>query len=229
MKILAIDTSAKAASCAICEDGKLLAECFQNNGLTHSKTIMPLIENMLSCCNEKIENIDKIAVAAGPGSFTGLRIGVSAAKGMSWASGIPVCGVSTLEAMAWQFSFIKETLCVVMDARAGQVYNAIFKFENGELKRLCPDRAIALQDLLEELKGIGEIFLVGDGALLCYNEGINAGVSLSVPADAQLQSRASGVALASQNIQGDSAEKLEIFYHRLPQAERERLAKLNNK
>lgn len=229
MKILAIESSALAASVCVEIGGKLVAESFQNNGLTHSKTVMPMLENMLASCGETISGMDKIAVAAGPGSFTGLRIGVSVAKGLSWSSGVPVCGVSTLEAMAWQMSASNGTVCAVMDARAGQVYNALFEFENGEMTRLCPDRAIKLSELTEELKGRERIVLVGDGAEMCYNKCMECGVAAVLPGEALRFPRASGVARAARDAAADSADKLEISYLRLPQAERERLARLNNK
>ena len=100
MKVLALESSAKAVSVAVCENGMVLAQGYQNTGLTHSVTMMPLLENMLEKASIKLEDRDIIAVAAGPGSFTGLRIGVSAAKGLAWALDKPCCGVSTLEAMA---------------------------------------------------------------------------------------------------------------------------------
>ncbi len=229
MKILAIESSALAASVCVECDGKLVAEAFQNNGLTHSKTVMPMLENLLKTCGEELEDIDKIAVAAGPGSFTGLRIGVSVAKGLSWASGIPVCGVSTLEAMARQASFFEGVICPVMDARAGQVYNAMFKCKDGEITRICEDRAIAMNALLEDLKREERVLLLGDGAEMCYCECEKFGIAAVLPESAQRFPRACGVARAARDMEGVSPEKLEIYYLRLPQAERERLAKMQNK
>ncbi len=230
MKILAIESSAIAASVCVECDGKLVAEAFQNNGLTHSKTVMPMLENMLKTCGEKLDGIDKIAVAAGPGSFTGLRIGISVAKGLSWATRIPVCGVSTLEAMAYQASFFEGVICPVMDARAGQVYNAVFRCKDGVITRICKDRAIALSALLEELESEEErILLLGDGAEMCYNECKKLGIVAALPDSAQRFPRACGVARAARNMEGVPPEKLEIYYLRLPQAERERLAKMKNK
>ncbi len=229
MKILAIESSALAASVCVEQDGKLVAEAFQNNGLTHSVTVMPMLENMLKSCNETVAGMDKIAVAAGPGSFTGLRIGVSVAKGLSWSTGVPVCGVSTLEAMAWQATASSGIICPVMDARAGQVYNSLFSYTGGELVRLCPDRAIALSELLDEIKDEREIILLGDGAQMCYNECVSKGVNARLIESAQRYPRASGVARAARDINAGTPEELDISYLRLPQAERERLAKLNNK
>ena len=229
MKILAIESSALAASVCVECDGKLVAESFQNNGLTHSKTVMAMLENMLKSCGEKLENMDKIAASAGPGSFTGLRIGVSVAKGLSWSSGVPVCGVSTLEAMAWQAASFDGVVCPVMDARAGQVYNGLFKSRDGELERVCEDRAIALKDLTDELKNYEDIMLLGDGAHLLYDKLSEMGISARMMPEALRFPRASGVARAARDMEADAPEKLEIKYLRLPQAERERLARMNNK
>jgi len=229
MKILAIESSALAASVCVVDAGKLVAEAFQNNGLTHSKTVMPMLEDMLKNCGEELKNMDKIAVAAGPGSFTGLRIGVSVAKGLSWSSGVPVCGVSTLEAMAWQASAFDGIVCVVMDARAGQVYNALFRFKDDELIRLSEDRAIALSELVEEIKGEDKILLIGDGAELCWKECEKSGIAAHMINESLRFPRASGVAKAASDKPAGAPEELEICYLRLPQAERERLARLNNK
>lgn len=229
MKILAIESSALAASVCVECDGKLVAEAFQNNGLTHSKTVMPMLENMLRSCGETLEGMDKIAVAAGPGSFTGLRIGVSVAKGLSWSSGVPVCGVSTLEAMAWQAMSFDGVICPVMDARAGQVYNALFKKADGKIERLCDDRAIALSELCDELRVYEKIIILGDGAQLLHNKLCEIGIASEIMPEALCFPRASGVACAARDVQAETPEKLEIKYLRLPQAERERLARMNNK
>jgi tRNA threonylcarbamoyladenosine biosynthesis protein TsaB len=127
---LALESSAAAASVALCEDEKLVAQYFQNSGKTHSRTQMPLVESMLRNRDMTLSGVDLIAVAAGPGSFTGLRIGIAAAKGLAWPENKPCCGVSTLEAMAHQLSHLSAILCPVMDARRSQVYNALF-FEGG--------------------------------------------------------------------------------------------------
>jgi len=151
MKILALDSSAKPASVAVVTDGKLIGQYFQNSGLTHSRTLLAMTEALLKNLELKIADLDLIAVSKGPGSFTGVRIGVSAAKGMAWGADIPVCGISTLEAMAYQIQEPEILLCPVMDARRNQVYNALFKWQNGTLIRLCEDRAISLEDLATEL------------------------------------------------------------------------------
>ena len=223
MKILAIESSAKAASVAIVEDGKILAEAFLNCGLTHSVTIMPSVEWLLKMSNLSMRDISKIAISAGPGSFTGLRIGMAAVKGLAWACNIPCCGVSTLEACATAVSHIDGTVCAVMDARANQVYNALFTAKDGVLTRLCEDRAISLRDLKKELEKKGNVILVGDGAELCYSE--FDGKYKTAPEQIKLQ-RAASVALLSENAPEYSAHELKPEYIRLPQAERERLERL---
>ena len=167
MLILAFETSAKAASVALTENGKLLGESYQNTGLTHSQTLMVMAEDLLKQCGKTVSDVTAVAVAEGPGSFTGVRIGVAAAKGLAWGGQIPCYGVSTLEAMAETLGAWEGHICACMDARRNQVYNALFLVEKGKLQRVSEDRAIALSDLKEELEHIdGPIFLVGDGSSL---------------------------------------------------------------
>ena len=228
MKILALESSAVACSVCLTEDDFLIAQAYQNNGLTHSVTLMPMCEDMLKNCGIKLEEVDVIAVAAGPGSFTGLRIGVSAAKGLGWALDKPCAKVSTLEAMAWNLSMLPGDICPVMDARRSQVYNARF-FSDGEtITRLTPDRAISLEELREEIKKRDrEQILVGDGAHLCYNEFQKAGLPARVTGPNLRFQSAWGVARAAldQARAGGliTAGELVPEYHRLSQAERERL------
>lgn len=229
MRILAFETSAKAASVALLEDETLLAESYQNTGLTHSQTILSMAENLLHTCDKTVADLDAVAVAGGPGSFTGIRIGVAAAKGLSWGRELPLYGVSTLEAMALSLGIINGIVCCSMDARRNQVYNAVFQAENGVITRLREDRAISLADLDEDLKTFSQdIFLVGDGANLCYNT-LNAPNLHLVPEHRRHQ-RASGVGLAAlrqiaAGISGDAAA-MQPNYLRLSQAERERLERL---
>lgn len=227
MKILGIESSAKAASICIWQDGKILADMYCNNGLTHSKTILLMIENMLKQTGENFKNFDKIAIAYGPGSFTGLRIGAAVAKGLSWASGISCTGVSTLEAMAQNVSSFNGVVAPVMDARAGQVYNALFEVQKGMIKRLCSDRAIALKDLSHELKTYPSVKLLGDGAEMCYQKLSNDVLGLELMPENIRFPRAWGVCECAKNQLGVSADSLKLEYIRLPQAERERLARLN--
>ena len=228
MLILAFETSAKAASTALLEDGRLLGEIYQNTGLTHSQTLMVMAEDLLKQCGKTVGEISAVAVAEGPGSFTGVRIGVAAAKGFAWGAELPCCGVSTLEAMAELAGVWQGYLCPCMDARRSQVYNALFYVNRGEIQRLTPDRAIALCDLEKELKNLQEpIFLVGDGSNLCYNTLLESVPSLVLPPEHRMHQRATGVALAAAKKLAAGAEcsgaALVPNYLRLSQAERERL------
>mgnify|MGYP003417555782 FL=1 len=231
MLLLAFETSAKSCSAAL-HDGKgLLAESYQNSGLTHSQTLMVMAEDLLKVCGKSAADVTHLAVAAGPGSFTGVRIGVSAAKGFAWGAEKPVYGVSTLEAMALGLGVMDGHICCCMDARRKQVYNAIFLAENGRLTRVCEDRAISLEELKEELLSIdGPIYLVGDGAELTMRT-LGAEIpALILPPEHRRHQRASGVALAAIGAmeRGESADgaALQPNYLRLSQAERERMEKL---
>ena len=167
--ILAFETTAKAGSVALLEDGKLLAESYQNTGLTHSQTLMVMAEDMLKAAGKTMADVTAVAVAEGPGSFTGVRIGVAAAKGLAWGGELPCYGVSTLESMALTLGIYEGYVCACMDARRNQVYNALFYVNSGVMERVCEDRAIALSDLKTELEHMdGPIFLVGDGSTLTY-------------------------------------------------------------
>ena len=152
MKILALETSAKAVSAAVSENGRILAAGYQDTGLTHSRTLMPIVEHILKNTDMKLADMDAIAVAVGPGSFTGIRIGVAAAKGLAFSVDKPAVGVSTLAAMARNVAFADGLVVCAMDARRNQVYNANFAAESGVLTRLTPDRAISLADLAEEVR-----------------------------------------------------------------------------
>ena len=230
MLILAYETSAKAGSVALLEDGKLLGESYQNTGLTHSQTLMTMAQDLIESCGHTPQQIGAVAVAAGPGSFTGVRIGVAAAKGFAWGAQIPCYGVSTLEAMALQLGIWEGTVVCAMDARRSQVYNAVFSVQEGKLTRLCEDRAIALSDLAEEIKILQKpLFLVGDGSNLCYNTLKETVPGLVLPAEHRMHQRATGVGLLAwqqicAGVEGDGAA-LAPNYLRLSQAERERLAR----
>ena len=225
MKILAFESSAKAASVALCEDEFLIAQSYQNSGLTHSTTLLPMAKSLLDHCGVALEQVDCLAVAAGPGSFTGLRIGISTVKGLAWGLEKPCAGVSTLEAMAWNLAHMDGVICCAMDARRRQVYNALFRARGGALERLCEDRAISLEELAWELEGCPDAqIVVGDGAQLCYNDAEARGHVLQMaPPHLRFQS-AWGVELARSGRLTDAAS-LVPEYHRLSQAERERLAK----
>lgn len=231
MLILAFETSAKAASAALLEDGVLLAESYQNSGLTHSRTLMKMAQELLCSCDRQPQDVTAVACASGPGSFTGVRIGTAAAKGFAWGRSLPCCGVSTLEAMARGAGAFCGVVCCVMDARRGQVYTALFSSENGVQKRLCADRARSLAELREDLKPYAQekILLLGDGAKLCAEALAADGSAVLLAPEHLRMQRASGVALvAAAQLQAGlpaDAAALTPNYLRLSQAERERLAK----
>ena len=230
MLILAFETSAKAASVALAEEGALLGECYQNTGLTHSQTLLVMAQDLLNQCGRDVCQVTAVAVAAGPGSFTGVRIGVAAAKGFAWGGERPCYGVSTWEAMAATLGIFQGYVCPCMDARRSQVYNALFYVNQGKRERLREDRAIALADLAEELKTLkGPIFLVGDGCVLAYRT-LSAEIpNLILPPEHRMHQRAVGVALlAEQKLaagEPGDGNALTPNYLRLSQAERERMEK----
>ena len=228
MHVLAFETSAKAASVALTENGKLLGESYQNTGLTHSQTLMVMAEDLLKQCGKTVTDITAVAVAEGPGSFTGVRIGVAAAKGFAWGREIPCYGISTLEAMAVSLGVWEGHICACMDARRNQVYNALFYVNQGTLERAAEDRAIALSDLKTDLEHMdGPIFLVGDGAVLTYKTLAPEIPNLILPPEHRLHQRAVGVALLAEKkaAAGETGDgnALNPNYLRLSQAERERL------
>ena len=231
MLTLAFETSAKAASVALMENGKLLGESYQNTGLTHSQTLMVMAEDLLKQCGKTMADVTSVAVAEGPGSFTGVRIGVAAAKGMSWGGQLPCYGVSTLEAMAVSLGAYEGHVCACMDARRSQVYNALFLVDGGTAERFSEDRAIALADLKTELEHIdGPIYLVVDGSQLTYKTLSGEISNLILPPEHRMHQRAVGVALLAEQKQsagepGDG-NALSPNYLRLSQAERERAEKM---
>ncbi len=229
--LLAFETSAKAASVALFDGEKLLGESYQNTGLTHSQTLMVMAEDLLKQCNHIPADVEAVAVAEGPGSFTGVRIGVAAAKGFAWGKNIPCYGVSTLESMALGLGAFDGLICPVMDARRSQVYNALFYVNQGVVSRKTEDRAIALSDLAEELKNAQiPVFLVGDGSNLCYTTLKEQIPNLVLPPEHRLHQRAVGVGLAALRkiAAGEPGDgnALTPNYLRLSQAERERLEKM---
>ena len=234
MLILAFETSAKAASVALTDGEKLLGESYQNTGLTHSQTLLPMAQELLKSCGYTPQQVEAVAVAAGPGSFTGIRIGVAAAKGFAWGKELPCYGVSTLEAMARNLGVWQGLVVPVMDARRSQVYTATFLAESGKLSRLCEDRAISLEKLGNELQNVTQpIFLVGDGSILCYNTLKATVPKLVMPPEHRMHQRAAGVALvaADKIAAGENGNGAELTpnYLRLSQAERERLEKEQKK
>ena len=227
MKILALESTAVAGSAALVEDEKVLGEFYCNTALTHSQTLMPMVEQLLACTRTALEGVDLFAVTAGPGSFTGVRIGVSSVKGMAMALEKPCCAVSTLEAMACGASMVEGLVCALMDARCGQVYTALFRVSGGRVERLTKDSAVSAAEAAAACAAWpGEkLYLAGDGAALCAPlpefRALNA-VLLPEPVRYQ---RASGAARAALAMAGRgevlSADRLAPIYLRVPQAERE--------
>ena len=230
MLTLAFETSAKAGSVALLDGDRLLGESYQDTGLTHSQTVMAMAENLIAHCGYTPRDVQAVAVAHGPGSFTGIRIGVAAAKGFAWGAQLPCYGVSTLEAMALGLGVYQGYVLPVMDARREQVYTALFYVNHGTVERKTEDRAISLQQLGEEIKNLSEsVFLVGDGSILCYNTLGEEIPGLVMPPQHRMHQRAVGVGLAAHKAAqaGDAgdASALQPNYLRLSQAERERLAR----
>lgn len=219
--ILGIDSSAITAGCALYDSGRVIAEQFLNTKHTHSQTLLPMVENMLKSAEVSLSDVETIAVTAGPGSFTGLRIGIASVKGMAMGAGKRCVSVSTLEAIAYNFVGVDGIICCAMDARCGQVYNALFRSENGIITRLCEDRAIKAADLYEELKKLdGSIILAGDGAEILHKATEESFTLAPLPLRYQ---RGLGVCLAAEGKESIDAAALMPSYLRLPQAERERL------
>ena len=228
MLILSVDSSASPASVCLYDD-RILAEYYINVGLTHSQTLVAMIESLLKITDTRVEDIDLYAVNSGPGSFTGVRIGVSAVKGMAYAQNKPCVAVSTLRSMANNCLAENAVICACMDARRHQVYNALFKITGGAVERICDDRAISIEALIDELKSVDDaVILVGDGADLVYSSCKELKNVTSAPLNQRYQ-RASSVAM----IAADKAKKGETIpaaslmpsYLRLSQAERERMQK----
>ena len=228
MKILALDSTAVVGTVALCEDTRPIALYTLNTGNTHSQTLLPMIESALRCAEWTVDDVELFAVSQGPGSFTGVRIGVATVKGLAFGKGKTVIGVSTLEAMARNLLPTKGLICPVMNARRGQVYNALFFADGDSLTRLCPDRALAADDLAAELRAREDPFyLIGDGVDVA-TAALGDLTPLPCPTPVAEQN-AAGVALAAYHLYEAGVRTtdrdLSPIYLRLPQAERERLEK----
>lgn len=227
MKILAIDGSGVAASVAILENEKLVAEYTINHKLTHSHTLMPMINEICTMTNQDLSTIDAIGVTSGPGSFTGLRISAGTAKGMALGLDIPIVGIPTLDAIAHNIPYTNHIICPIMDARRNHVYTAIYKWEDEVLKRLTDHLVIPMTDVIEMVKKYGEkVIFMGDG-IEVYKEIIEDSLgerAYLAPPSLRLQ-RASTIAiLAMEGFKaGDTVSHMEFAptYLRPSQAERE--------
>lgn len=227
MIILSFESSAKAASVALVKDGCMIAQYTQCSALTHSRTLLPMAEDMLKNTDMTLNDVDLIACAHGPGSFTGIRIGVATVKGLSWALDKPCVGVSTLEAMAWHGVSAGGFVCCVMDARRSQVYNAIFEIRDGRPVRLTDDRAVSLKELKADVTKLGqEVLLVGDGTKITADFFLKNEIPFRTAPDNLVLQSAWGVAMAAEGKETGKSESLLPVYLRLSQAERERQARL---
>ncbi|MBQ8533506.1 MAG: tRNA (adenosine(37)-N6)-threonylcarbamoyltransferase complex dimerization subunit type 1 TsaB [Clostridia bacterium] len=235
MKILSIDSTAVSASCAILSDSKIIARSFVNTSLTHSQTLMPMVEDMLKSAKTSLKDIDCIAINVGPGSFTGVRIGISAVKGMAFALDIPCIEVSTLECIMRGVVFPVGHYIVesVMDARCNQVYNAAFEVKDGMITRLTEDRAIKLDELKEEISAYRlPIVLAGDGAEISYNFLKDDNKNIIIANEAVRYQSAENTAIIAKELLKEgktvTASELQAGYLRMPQAERELKNKQKN-
>ena len=232
MRILGFDTSAKAASVALSEDGKLISEFYLDSGFTHSETVLPMAKAVLDAARITPADVDIFAVNCGPGSFTGLRIGIAAVKALAMSLNKPCAAVSTLEALAYNMQSTGGVICAAMDARCNQVYTAFFESDGINVTRLCEDRAISTDELFEDIKKLVEekgekVWVVGDGANLCMKKFGEEFVKIAPPQ--LVLGHASGTCIAAKRLFEEektvSAEALVPNYLRLAQAEREKLQK----
>lgn len=234
MKILGIDSSGIVASAAIADEKNIIAEFTVNNKQTHSQTLLPMIDMVVKMSGVKLEEVDAIAVAAGPGSFTGLRIGSSTAKGLGLALKKPIVPIPTLDGLAYRLAATDGIICPIMDARRNQVYTAIYRMEDGELRRLSEQKAVDIHEIMEELEEYGEkVTFLGDGVDV-HRQTIEAefkGKCYFAPEHMAKQSAgavaALGIVYFGQGKTETAAEHKPI-YLRKSQAEREREEKLKN-
>lgn len=231
MLTLAFDSTAKIASVAVLDGENVLAEYNVNNGLTQSELLLPMAEGILSSLHISLDDIGLFATSVGPGSFTGVRIGAALVKGLAFGRNIPCAGVSTLDALAENLRGIRGIILACMDARRGQVYNAVYRSDGKKTEKLCPDRAVSISDLAIEVRTYTEpIYIVGDGYDTAREGLIKAGITPEVTPEALRLESASSVAKIAvrEYLNGKALSDLDISptYLRMPQAERERLERL---
>lgn len=215
--LLSVDSSAVTASVALTDGEKVIKTEFVNSGLTHSETLLPMISRVME--GHSYDELDAMAITAGPGSFTGVRIGVATIKGLAFCHNTPCYSLSTLEAIAYNFTDENAVVCAVMDARRMQFYNAVFRVENGTVARLCNDRAISLDDLQKELMQYDRVIIAGDGARLCY-QNINL-QNCELARDDRIYQNAVSISKLAKNKETISPKALMPVYLRQSQAERE--------
>ena len=228
MKILGIECCTKACSAALYEDGRICASFSINGTLTHSETLLPIIKSIYEVSNADLNETDYIAVTIGPGSFTGIRIGLATAKGIAQGGDIPMIGISSLEALCYNVTHFNGIICPCLDARRAQVYNALFEFRNGVLFRICDDRALSVDELKADLNNYDKpILLIGDGARLVYDS-MEDGTKTVLARENDIYLRADSVCLAAANetslctFRPQNFKDIMPVYLRLSQAEREK-------
>lgn len=232
-----MESSAGSASVAYLSDGKILGQYYINAGLTHSTTLTPMAEGLLNTANLSLKNVDYFAVSVGPGSFTGLRIGISAIKGISLAENKPCVAVSSLEAIAYNFIYTNTIVCAVIDARCNRFFTAIFKCsKDGAIERLSEDKALSYEEIAEELRKTycnEHIVLAGDGSELAYKLMENSVLNLQIAPQHLRYQQSIGVAMDAEKLAKEgktvTSQQLLPSYLSLPQAQRELQKKLNNK
>lgn len=221
MKMLGIDSSGKTAAAAVTDDGNILAQSFTDSGFTHSQTLLLLIDNVLKLSGTDISEIDEFALTAGPGSFTGLRIGASLIMGL--AGDRPCRPVSSLCALAHNMLYERGIIIPVMDARRSQVYTAVFESDGGNITRLEPDAALSVEEVLERIGGYCEkesVWILGDGAYL-FEDAVKVYANVGFPIDKLMYTRGFSVAAAAMTVNTVSAKEIKLNYLRMSQAERE--------
>lgn len=228
MKILALDSSGLVASVALVEDETLLAEYTVNYKKTHSQTLLPMLNEIAQMIELDLKTVDAIAVAGGPGSFTGLRIGSATAKGLGLALDKPLVSVPTVDALAYNLFGSDAYICPIMDARRNQVYTGIYRFEDGKFTTVMEQVPLAVEELAAKLNDLGQkVILLGDGVPV-YQETLDKILMVEhqyAPAHLNRQ-RASAVAVLAQQYiaegKTETAAQHRPDYLRLSQAERER-------
>lgn len=228
MIVLALDSTAKAAAVALMDGDRLLAKEMHDDGNTHSSTLLPMVEKLLAAQSLAVSDVELFAASAGPGSFTGVRIGAATLKGLAFGRNRPLVGVSALHALAYNLRHTDGVVCALMDARRGQFYTALFRVEGGKVLRLSEDAAMSGEDIALAAKAFGCVTLVGDGAEVALPF-FGEGDAVLAPKE-QLLADGESVALAALELYnaGETVTDAEFAptYLRLPQAERERLEKM---
>ena len=236
MKILGIDTSSLAASVAVIEDDKLICEYTINTKKTHSQKLMPMIENMLNISDIDINDIDLIAVCEGPGSFTGLRIGMSTAKAISHISKQPIITVNSVELLAGSMDMCDKHICSILDAQRTQVYTGKYKYENNELIEVEAVDVKEIDDLLSEIGDTEEEWIILGEAVYKYKQKINEIDNIFIPSPSHNINRASSLCAIAINkynkdVDVHNCYSVEPLYIRKSQAEvqyDEKMKRLNN-